>query len=294
MRTGACLLASAVTIGLVVPAATASPRQSDAAAPGGTNLQVVITDNDTYVVGPTTFGAGRVNLTIDNSRDGDQDITVGRLHDGYSWKRFRHDLKVAFGNLFAPNGDQAKGLKALNHMIDNVDADGGLIVPGGKTRTFSTQLTVVGGRYFVFNNTRLPKQRTRLHITSAAAPQELPKSGGTVIAKTNRRFDGSKVLPAKGRIKFVNRSTESPHFLELQHVKEGTTRKDVRQALNSDQQPDFLLPGELDTDILTTNQKMTFHVNLPPGEYVEMCFFPDPKEGTPHALMGMIRIVHLK
>jgi hypothetical protein len=33
---------------------------------------------------------------------------------------------------------------------------------------------------------------------------------------------------------------------------------------------------------------------LPKGEYVEVCFFPDPKTGMPHAYMGMIGTVTLK
>jgi hypothetical protein len=32
---------------------------------------------------------------------------------------------------------------------------------------------------------------------------------------------------------------------------------------------------------------------LPAGDYAEMCFFPDLKTGMPHAMMGMVRIVHL-
>jgi hypothetical protein len=115
----------------------------------------------------------------------------------------------------------------------------------------------------------------------------------TVIAQTNRRFTGSATLPARGTIRFINKSTESPHFLVLQHVKEGTTRKQVRQGLESDQQPDWVLPGSAETDVVSHNQRMTMRLHLPAGEYVEMCFFPDPIEGTPHALMGMIRIVHL-
>jgi len=296
MRTGACLAASALALGLVAPAALASPRHVDSAAPGGATLQVVVTDHNTYVVGPTTFGAGRVNVSIDNSKDKDVTIAVGRLLGTYTWKQLRHDLGVAFQNLFAPGGNQKKGLRALNRAIDNTESDGGLDVAGGKTGRFSAVLSHPGGRYFVWNDTNLPKQRTALTVTAGFGPQTLPKADGRVVAKTNRRFAGDKVLPAKGRIKFVNRSTESPHFLELQHVKKGTTRKEILDYLRSgsNSPPPFGLPEGTATGVVGSHQKMTFHVILPPGTYAELCFFPDPKEGMPHALMGMIRIVHLK
>ena len=38
---------------------------------------------------------------------------------------------------------------------------------------------------------------------------------------------------------------------------------------------------------------MTVTYHLTKGEYVLLCFMPDPKTGMPHAFMGMIGIVHL-
>ena len=40
---------------------------------------------------------------------------------------------------------------------------------------------------------------------------------------------------------------------------------------------------------------MTVDYDLPPGQYVIMCFFPDPNmQGMVHALMGMLKMIHLK
>jgi hypothetical protein len=39
---------------------------------------------------------------------------------------------------------------------------------------------------------------------------------------------------------------------------------------------------------------MTVDYDLPAGQYVVMCFFPDPKMGgMPHALMGMLEMITL-
>jgi hypothetical protein len=275
--------------------ALASPR-AEAPAVAVTHLNVVITDNNLYLDGPTTFPAGRVAVTFENARaDKDAFFAAVRLLPGYSWHDWRVDLKKVGRNLFAPGGSKKKGLKALNHAIDNAKGYGGLGVHAGHTRSFTFLLNKESDRFFVFDDTgNLPRRVHRLNVTAPVGPQNLPATDATVIAKTNRRFAGDSVLPAKGTIKFVNNSTESPHFLELQHVKEGTTRKQVLQSFQSNQPPDFLLKGTADTDVISHNKRMAFHVNLPPGEYVEMCFFPDPEEGLPHAFMGMVHIVHLQ
>ena len=50
----------------------------------------------------------------------------------------------------------------------------------------------------------------------------------------------------------------------------------------------------METGTLSPGRSMTADYDLPPGQYVIMCFFPDPKMGgMPHALMGMLRMIHL-
>jgi hypothetical protein len=100
------------------------------------------------------------------------------------------------------------------------------------------------------------------------------------------------VLPHNGTITFENNSTESPHFLVLQQVKDGTTRKQAIAALQSNG-PGPFLRHEQASDVVTYGHAMNMHVHMPAGTYAEMCFFPDPQTGMPHALMGMVRIVHL-
>jgi hypothetical protein len=291
-------LAAAAATGLVLSGmggADAAPIRATATSSSGTTLHVAITDNDMYVDGPTTFPAGRVSVTLENARTKhDAGVAVGQLAAGYHWGDLRSDLKTAFTNLFAPHGSKKKGLKALNHAIDHITAYGGIYAHKGDT-SHATLLLPSAGTYIVFDDSgNLPKRPNFITVTSPSGPQTLPAADGNVVAKTNRRFSGDRVLPAKGTINFTNESTESPHFLELAHVKQGTTRKQVINSFQSNGRPDFVLPGLMDTDILTTGQSMNYHVNLPPGEYVQMCFFPDPKTGMPHALMGMVRIVHLK
>lgn len=263
-----------------------------AAADRGTVLRVAITAHGFYVNGPTTFPAGRVTVFVDAAGK-DRGAEIVRFDVGYTFHDYRGDLKIAFENLFAPHGNKKKGLRHLNHAIDNTTAYGGLYAHDGAVRHGQMLLTEPG-QYVIFDDTNLPRRPVTLNVGSPVGEQTLAPTAKEVVAQTNRRFGGDDVLPASGDITFTNHSTESPHFLELQHVKKGTSRKDVIQSFQSNSPPDFLRRGEQDSDALSSGQSMVLHVHLPPGLYAEVCFFPDPKTGDPHAFMGMVRMVHLK
>lgn len=293
-RTTARILTTAASVmALGFGGVTLVPEVASA-APAGTVINVAITDHGMYVDGPTTFPAGRVHLSIDASGK-DRGVAIVMLHPGYTFQDAKDDIRTLGENLFAPNGNKKKGLKAENHLIANITAVGGLYASDGQARHGTVMVKQPGANYVLFDDSGdLPRHPVPLTVTAPSGPQQLAPVEGRVIAKTNRRFDGKRVLPADGDIRFVNESTESPHFLEFQHVKAGTTRKDVIDSFSSNGRPDFALEGTQDVDLLSSNQRMNVHLHLPAGTYAIMCFFPDPKTGDPHAFMGMVRIVHLR
>jgi hypothetical protein len=257
-------------------------------------LDAKITDKNLTVHGLAPSTTGRVDLSL-SAVGGVRELAVVRFADGYGFRDFRADI-TTFGQSFGQNGPSKKGLRALNHAIDNTTGYGGLFAPQGHTRR-GTLLLPDDGTYVLYDDShQLPRHAVQVTLSGSAGPQQLQATGGLVKAKTNRRFGGDDVLPAKGNITFKNVSTESPHFLALNHVKEGTTRKDVLDFFQSGAHgaPPWARKGEAGTDALSNHQTQTLHVNLPAGQYVELCFFPDPKTGMPHAFMGMIRMVHLK
>jgi hypothetical protein len=280
-----------------VLAAPAMAKTAALPTGGAPTLRTAITDNGgLYVDGPTSFPAGRLRISLDNARSGggSVDVEVVRLARGYSWKDYRTDLKTAFTNLFAPNGDKKAGLKALNHAIDNATLYGGLDVNHGKLRRGMLLLDQASNRYFVYNDSGgLPRQQTRLSVGAPVGPQTLVKAAATVTAKTDRRFGGASALPSNGLVEFKNKSTESPHMLILQHVKDGTTRRQVVNAFTGSGNFSFGLAGEQGSDVVGEGHADVIHVHLRPGTYAELCFMPDPITGAPHVVMGMVRIVSL-
>jgi hypothetical protein len=248
------------------------------------------------VSGPSKFSAGRVGLVL-TSKGRENTVEIASVKKGYSVKKARADIKAFFTKAGSgPHGSTPKSaLKHLNRMINNVNFYGGLDAVPGQTERGSMVLPKAG-KYFVINDTKLPKSVETLKVSGPAISRPAPKSSGTQTAVTKRRFKGPKTLPSKGTITFKNKSTESPHFLDLQHVKKGTTKKQVLKALESKpgQGPNIIRKGQAATDVLGEGNSQTLSYTLPKGTYAELCFFPDPKTGMPHALMGMIRIVTVK
>jgi len=279
-------------VGLGAGVAAGTPHVHAAKAKTPT-LKVTIS-KQLKLVGPRKFHAGRVALSL-KAVGGEREVEVVSFKHGYTFKDLRADL-LAFGESEGQNGPSKAGLRHLNHAVKHTNLYGGLdTVPGSPEK--ATFVLPKAGTYVLYNDSgNLPSQPKTLHVTGPAVKRAKPKSSATVIATSAKRFAGAKTLPAHGTITFKNTSTNSPHFLDLLHVKQGTTRKQVLNYLQSGSQaqPPFALQGQAGTDVLGEGKSMTMTYKVPKGEYVELCFFPDLQTGMPHALMGMIRVVQLR
>jgi hypothetical protein len=245
-----------------------------------------------HVSGPRHISAGRVDVTL-IAKKGEQEVGFGRLHHGYSYA----DASRDFGLFFSSQNPTPAGLKALNRVVRHVTFFGGIDSGTGHKVVNASVVLPKAGTYFVFDDDQGPGAvpPVKLHVSKRAGHRITPTSSATVKTSNAKRFTGSTTLPAAGTITFANTATNTPHFLSLQHVSKGTTRRQIIQVLNgSGPPPSFLLKDTLGTDVVSPGHSQTLSYKLPAGEYAEMCFFPDLKTGMPHALMGMVRIVHLK
>src|SRR4051812_14729049 len=164
-------------------------------------------------VGGGAMATGQLDLSL-AAVGGERTVSVVRFADGYGFKDFRDDIRT-FGESYGQNGPSKKGLKALNHAINHTTAYGGIDALPGQTRR-GTLLLDQEGRYVIYDDSHnLPRHAKHIDVSGSVGPQKLQGVDGTVKAKTNRRFGGDDVLPAKGDIRFKNLSTESPHFLGL-------------------------------------------------------------------------------
>jgi hypothetical protein len=296
-------LAAATTavVGLVGSGAVGALASPSRPAAGTTTPTITakVSGGQLTLSSPRTFHAGRVLVSL-TSGSSESSIEVIRLHKNYTWTDFKSDIK-AFGQSYGPNGATEAGVRHLDRATTHTTQYGGYDAPANKTRRGYIVLPAAGD-YIVFNDSgNLPAQPHHLKVTAPAGAQTLPKTAATITAKTDRRFGGATQLPTSGNLTFKNISTESPstpHMLILQHVKQGTTRRQViaYAQSNSQQPPSWALRAGTGTDLLGEGQSMTLHYSLPKGEYAVMCFMPDPQpanHGEDHAAMGMVRMIQI-
>ncbi|MCK9824181.1 hypothetical protein NOCD_11870 [Nocardioides cavernae] len=265
---------------LVAPTgANASPASvtSRAAMP---HVKATLTKKTITLKGTKGLRPGRVQLSV----KGKGTVEIAMFAKGYDAADFVEDV-----NKFGAKND----VNALKHALARTQILGGfagggsgtVVLPkAGSYTPFSLgERGVVVGKPFV--------------VSGKSGSTKAPKTDGTIIAVNGPGWAGSSSLPAKGSLLFKNkRNTGVPHFIVLQQVVEGTTTDQVLEFLQSGDEgaPPWGLPAGMETGSISPGHDMTVDYDLPPGQYVVMCFFPDPKMGgMPHALMGMLEMIHL-
>ncbi|RYC14678.1 hypothetical protein [Nocardioides zhouii] len=257
--------------------ASPAPTTSRAATP---HLTATLTGKTIEVTGADHLRPGRVKLSV----EGKGVVEIAMFKRGYDGEDFNADI-----GLFGAKND----IKALKHALANTQILGGFEGGGSGTvvlpRAGSYTPFSIGRRGVVLGDPIIVRGEKRASST--------PRTDGRILATTGPAWGGSTTLPAQGRLLFKNKgNTGVPHFLVLQQVAEGTTTDTVLEYLQSgdEGQPPWGLPGGMESASLSPGRSMTVDYDLPAGQYVVMCFFPDPKmDGMPHALMGMLEMIHL-
>ncbi|MGH3767533.1 MAG: hypothetical protein ACRDS0_14400 [Pseudonocardiaceae bacterium] len=122
---------------------------------------------------------------------------------------------------------------------------------------------------------------------------------GTVKLTTDDRFDSPDVLPKAGTITVRNVS-DTIHFMSVSPVQDGTTDGEIQDFFAHAQgpggpPPTFAKDGpSIAMGVLSPGKSADITYSLPSGTYDLECFVADDKDGMPHALMGMHKVVTLK
>jgi hypothetical protein len=282
-RTLAIVCASALASSpvLLTPTTAGASGAATTSAPAAMpHLKATLTRKTIRVTGADDLRAGRVHLDV----KGPGIVEFVTFKKGYDVADFTEDV-----NAYGAKND----LKALKRAISKSTIIGGLAGGGSGTVVFPRPGAytpfAIGGRGVVTGKTLVvdgPKQSSKA-----------PRTDGSILAKRGPAWGGASSLPADGRFLFKNKgSSGMPHFVVLQQVVPGTTTDQVLESLQSEQQgpPPWALAASLETGTLSPGRSMTVDYDLPPGQYVVMCFFPDPDMGgMPHSAMGMLRMITL-
>lgn len=268
---------AAMCVSTLVAAPLLVPTTSTAAPPDETPVRTIsikVSGKAVTVSGARGLHAGRVEVKV----SGRGVAEIVRFQRGYDLAKLMRDIRLS---------DQAGNMNALRRAIARTTFLGGFEPGGGGTVVLPR-----AGDYTVFSFS----SRGHADFTAAARRQtRAPVADGRIVARTGPTWGGSSQLPARGTFTFKNADSTVPHFVVLSQVAEGTTTDQVLTSLNSQEPPpDFFLGAGLETASISPGHTMTVDYDLPPGQYVVMCFFPDPSMGgMAHALMGMLKMIHL-
>lgn len=276
--TAATLAAATATASAGLLGATAHLAASASTAPR--IVTVTITGHGVTMEPGTTLPAGKVVFKVEVPK-GDHTLQLAHLHDGYSKKQAGQDVNAAFG------GD----VKAVRRVDRNIDWLGGNEATPGHPGMFAINLSQ--GSYLALDQESNNVQG--FDVVAAASNYRTIYPSSFVTTKHNRfHVHTDLALPRAGWVKFHNNAQE-PHMLVLQHVKQSTTKQDVRDyaAAGSNKRPSWGLSDAIGAGVVSPGTTQVVHYSLPAGKYLIACFWPSKDTGMPHFNMGMWKLIEM-
>ncbi|MBM3948993.1 MAG: hypothetical protein FJ312_07105 [SAR202 cluster bacterium] len=262
----------------------------------GSDIRVVsVTAADFSFTSPDFFNQGMVRLAFTNSGQETHHLQILKLKSGVIQAKFKTTLNQILSAV------PTEGEADFNRLYEIADFSGGAgpADPGGYSEAV---LSLESGVYvyacFIAGADGVPhiaKGMTRVLTVNPdpGTKQPAPPTASATVDMVDFAFTGiTATLPAgKTTLAVVNKGQQS-HEMSILRLK-GITAADLRKALTDPNAapPAGPPPYESAGGFRGTAPGGTGWavVNLTPGEYVLVCFIPDPADGKPHAAKGMFK-----
>jgi len=282
---------TAITVGVLLFATSVAAESHEAHgthdAQGARSL--AITGTDYAFSGPETVPAGLTRLTFTNDGTEPHHVQVARLNDGVTPEDALQALQQGPGPAMA-----------LLELVGGV----GVLMPGqNQTVTLDLrrpgtyiELCLVedanGVPHFALGMTRF------FEVTEADAESGAPAGDETarpdieadlVVHMVDFGYDIPPEVRAGPQVWEVVNDGPQPHELALMRVLDGHDFDDVMAYFQSGGEggpPPAIPVGG--AQAMAIGQSNFVELELTPGQYVALCFVPDPATGQPHLVLGMI------
>lgn len=119
--------------------------------------------------------------------------------------------------------------------------------------------------------------------------EESPETTTVDVTATEYSFDVSAEVPGGVVVMRFTNTGGFPHEFAFARIEEGKTEADVQAVIESGDAPPEWAEDVAGVPALSPGESVIVTRTLEPGNYVFLCFFPDP-EGTPHAALGMYEL----
>jgi hypothetical protein len=281
--TSLALLAAATLTAMV----TAAPAESAASAP-----PVAVSISNTRVVTmPTTIQPGVNTFKVTTANKRGSAFQLVQAAAGYSAADAARDIE---------KGLDGGNVKAIKRFEANVTLFGGMAVSKGTPGKLVVDLDA-GDYWALDTNTNDPDKFFPFTVAGVETGNVMPAAGATIKAVQDTTWANKPAsIPNKGLMTFKNKASQN-HFIVMVKLKKGMTYQDFKKwfTASMDGPPSGPAPVNfdigVDSGVVSPGLSATFKYNLPKGDYVMLCFWPDADMGgMPHAFMGMHRGITLK
>lgn len=268
------MILAATLVGLVAPAGAAA----NVASP---SIRVVINGGDFYFSVPDRVEAGLVSLTLVNVGGEPHQANLARIRDGFSYAQV---LEAAH-----------KGEAAMMPMLEWVGGPN-TVKPGGRQEVI---VSLQPGEYVVI--CMIPSHDGVPHFAKGMIDHftVVPAAGASMTPREPKAdlevemldfsFRLPATLPAGEQVwRVVNRGAQ-PHEVSLVKLAPGKSFDDLKAFFQHHPPagpPPFEDAGGIGA--IAPGGSGWVKLNLQPGNYVALCFVPDPRQGVPHLAMGMM------
>ena len=281
----------AVTTSLAIVAAatltstvTAAPAQSAASTPP---VAVSISAKRAVTM-PTTVQPGVNTFKVTTANKDGSGFQLVQTAAGYSAADAARDIE---------KGLDGGNVKAIKRFEAHVTLFGGMAVTKDKVGKLIVDLEA--GDYWALDiNTNDPDKFFAFTVAGADTGNVMPEADSKLKAVQDTTWaHNPESIPNKGMMRFKNAASQN-HFIVMAKLKKGMTYKDFKTWLAAAiEGPAGPSPVKflMDSGVVSPGYSATFTYNLPKGNYVMLCFWPDAKMGgMPHVAMGMHRPITLK
>jgi hypothetical protein len=148
-----------------------------------------------------------------------------------------------------------------------------------------------------------PQEPVIINVTGEM-PTDLiePEAGATItMAEYSIEVTEGELATGQQVVKITNVGAQ-PHFVFIAQGPDSMTEADIEAILEADMtgtpaatdiDPDEDFDDVAGTGTQSMGTDIWISVDLQPGKYVMVCFFPDIESGLPHALEGMYNVIEV-
>lgn len=245
-------------------------------------VTITVTDAG-YTVAPTSTPAGWTLLTLENQ------LAAGDTSADLMLVPLGESIEALLAGAADPTAPPPA-------WIYQTTFAGAPWVPAGATGQALVHLTA--GDWSVFSPT--PLAPGALTVTGDDAGTAEPAiSADITLSMQDFAFLGlDDGVPTGPQVWKITNAGPQPHLMTFAPLPDGTTQEQFLAGMMT-MMAGTPPPGGGDAEMppvaggcstLSPNQSLYLALDLAPGAYGAVCFFPDQTSGAPHALMGMVQV----